>query len=63
MSDFQNMSIEQLKAYLKHNQGDTEAFHVLMDKLNARPNQKIYSASEIHKLGEIIESIGSKNDM
>jgi hypothetical protein len=41
MSDFQNMSIEQLKAYLKHNQGDTEAFHVLMDKLNARPNQKI----------------------
>ncbi|MBW4508351.1 MAG: hypothetical protein KME64_17820 [Scytonematopsis contorta HA4267-MV1] len=59
MSDFQNMSIEQLKAYLKHNQGDTEAFHVLMDKLNARPNQKIYSASEINKLGEIINKIKS----
>ncbi|BAZ17621.1 hypothetical protein NIES4071_95010 [Calothrix sp. NIES-4071] len=57
MSDFQNMSIDQLKAYLRHNQGDTEAFHVLMDKLNAQPNQKIYSASEINKLGEIIDSI------
>jgi hypothetical protein len=59
MSDFQDMSIEQLKAYLKHNQGDTEAFHVLMDKLNARPNQKIYSASEIDKLGEMINKIKS----
>jgi len=53
------MSIEQLKPYLKQNQGDTEAFHVLMDKLNARPNQKIYSASEINKLGEMINRIKS----
>ncbi len=59
MSDFQQMSIEQLKAYLKQNQGDTEAFHVLMDKLNARPNQKIYSAYEINKLGEMINRINT----
>jgi hypothetical protein len=59
MSYFQNMSIEQLKAYLKYNQGDTEAFHILMDKLNTRPNQKIYSASEINKLGEMINRIKS----
>ncbi|MDY6897126.1 MAG: Uma2 family endonuclease [Cyanobacteriota bacterium] len=56
MSDFQHMSIGQLKAYLKSNQGDTEAFHVLMDKLNANPNPEIYSASEIEKLGELINS-------
>ncbi|MEM6400714.1 MAG: Uma2 family endonuclease [Cyanobacteria bacterium P01_D01_bin.116] len=54
MSNFQHMSIGQLKAYLKSNQGDTEAFHVLMDKLNANPNPQIYSASEIEKLGELI---------
>ncbi len=57
MSDFQNMSIDQLKAYLKHNQADTEAFHTLMDKLNANPNQRIYSAEEINKLGELINSV------
>ena len=56
-SNFQNMSIAELKAYLKHNQGNTEAFHALMDKLNARPNQQIYSADEIYKLGELINGI------
>lgn len=55
MSDFENMSIAQLKAYLKHNQGDTEAFHVLMDKFNANPNQRIYSAEEMYKLGDLIK--------
>jgi hypothetical protein len=37
------MSIAELKAYLKHNQGDTESFYALMDKLNANPNPQIYS--------------------
>lgn len=60
MNDFQNMSIKQLKAYLNTNQGDTEAFHVLMDKLNARPNQKLYSPDEIDKLGELIKGKGKK---
>lgn len=60
MNDFQNMSIKQLKAYLKTNQGDTEAFHLLMDKLNAKPNQKLYNADEIDKLGELIKSKDKK---
>lgn len=54
------MRIEQLKAYLKKNQGETKAFHVLMDKLNAKPNQQIYGANEIEKLGELISSNDSK---
>jgi hypothetical protein len=61
MSHFQHMTIEQLKAYFKHNQRDTEAFYVLMDKLNAKPNQKIYSADEIEKLGELISSHDTKS--
>ena len=61
MSDFKSMSIEQLKAYLKENQGDTEAFHVLMDKLNAKPDQQIYGANEIEKLGELISNNDSKS--
>jgi hypothetical protein len=55
------MNVEQLKAYLKHNQSDTEAFYALMDKLNSKPNQKIYSADEIEKLGELISSDDSRS--
>ena len=61
MSDFQSMNVKQLKAYLKKNQGDTEAFHVLMDKLNTKPNQQIYGANEIEKLGELISNNDSKS--
>lgn len=61
MSNFEKMSIKELKEYLKHHQGDTEAFHVLMDKLNARPNQQIYSANEVDKLEELIANNDSKN--
>lgn len=61
MSNFEEMTIKQLKEYLKHNQGDTEAFHTLMDKLNARPNQQIYSPNEVDKLEELIANNDSKN--
>lgn len=61
MSNFKEMSIKELKEYLKHHQGNTEAFHVLMDKLNARPNQQIYSANEVDKLEELIAKNDSKN--
>lgn len=60
MNDFHHMTIEQLKVYLKSNQGDTEAFHILMDKLNAKPNQQIYSADEIDKLEGLISNYNSK---
>ncbi len=60
MNDFQHMTIEQLKTYLKNNQGDTEAFYILMDKLNAKPNQQIYSADEIEKLEGLISNHNSK---
>ncbi|GJD23309.1 hypothetical protein RIVM261_082650 [Rivularia sp. IAM M-261] len=58
-TNFQNMSIAELKAFLKHNQSNTEAFHALMDKLNANPNPQIYSADEIYKLGELINGTKS----
>lgn len=60
MSNFEEMSIKQLKEFLKYNQGNTEAFHTLMDKLNARPNQQIYSANEVDKLEELIANNDSK---
>ena len=61
MSNFEEMSIKELKEFLKHNQGNTEAFLVLMDKLNARPNQQIYSPNEVDKLEELIANNDSKN--
>ncbi|MBE9216299.1 hypothetical protein IQ247_27165 [Plectonema cf. radiosum LEGE 06105] len=59
-SNFEHMSIQELKAYLKEHQGNTEAFHVLMDKLNANPNQQLYRPDEIDKLGELINGRGEK---
>lgn len=61
MSNFEHMSIQELKAYLKEHQGDTEAFYMLMDKLNANPNQQLYRPDEIDKLGELINGRG-KNE-
>jgi arsenate reductase-like glutaredoxin family protein len=54
MNDFKSMTIKELKAYLRKNQGDTEAFHILMDKLSQSPNKSIYSPEEIDKLGDLI---------
>ncbi|MGF1674301.1 MAG: hypothetical protein ACFCUV_11550 [Rivularia sp. (in: cyanobacteria)] len=59
-SNFEHMSIQELKAYLKEHQGNTEAFHVLMDKLNANPNQQLYQPDEIDKLEELINGRGEK---
>lgn len=60
MSDYQNMSIAELKAFLKNNQDNTEAFHALMDKLDANPNPQIYGADEIDKFREFMSISAAK---
>ncbi|BDA70752.1 hypothetical protein CAL7716_049180 [Calothrix sp. PCC 7716] len=56
------MSKSQLKAYLLENRNDTEAFHALMDKLNAELNQKFYTIDEVDKLEELIKAKRSSKD-
>jgi hypothetical protein len=54
--DFLTMTKSQLKHYLLEHRNDTEAFHALMDKLNAEPNQKFYTVEEADVLQELIKT-------
>lgn len=54
--DFFTMSKSELKRYLLEHRNDTEAFHVLMDKINAEPNQKFYTVDEADVIQELIEA-------
>jgi hypothetical protein len=54
--NFAAMSKTELKRYLLEHRNDTEAFHALMDKINAEPNPKFYTIDEIGKLQKLIEA-------
>ncbi|MBR8839227.1 MAG: hypothetical protein DSM106950_35805 [Stigonema ocellatum SAG 48.90 = DSM 106950] len=54
--DFKTMSKSELKRYLLEHRNDTEAFHALMDKINAEPHQKFYTVDEADVLQELIEA-------
>lgn len=54
--NFITISKSELKAYLLENRNNTEAFHALMDKLNAEPNRKFYTIDDIGKLGDLIKA-------
>lgn len=53
--DYQNMSIAELKAYLKTHQNDKDAFECLMDKLDQKDRKKVYSIEDLNKFGELLE--------
>ncbi|MBW4629649.1 MAG: hypothetical protein KME49_30105 [Brasilonema octagenarum HA4186-MV1] len=60
--DFMAMSKSELKRYLLDHRNDTEAFRVLMNKINAEPNQKFYTVDEAYRLEELIEAKRQSQD-
>ncbi|MEH2088541.1 DUF6887 family protein [Nostoc sp.] len=60
---FAAMSKIELKRYLLENRNDTEAFHALMDKINAEPNPKFYTIDEIGELGKLIEAKRTRENL
>jgi hypothetical protein len=54
--DFQTMSKSELKAYLIQNRNDTEAFHALIDRINAEPDQTFYSIEQLPLLEQFIQA-------
>ena len=52
--NFAMMTKSELKHYLLEHRNDTEAFHALMDKINAEPNQKFYTVDEADLLENLI---------
>jgi hypothetical protein len=39
--DYQAMTDDELRDYVRYHPQDTEAFHLLMDKLDQRPNKVV----------------------
>jgi hypothetical protein len=60
---FAAMSKIELKCYLLENCNDTEAFHALMDKINAEPNPKFYTIDEIGELEKLIEAKRTRENL
>ncbi|AVH63309.1 hypothetical protein CDG77_07595 [Nostoc sp. 'Peltigera membranacea cyanobiont' 213] len=60
---FAAMSKVELKRYLLENRNDTEAFHALMDKINAEPNPKFYTIDEIGELEKLIEAKRTRENL
>lgn len=54
--NFATMSKSELKRYLLEHRNDTEAFHALMDRINAEPNQKFYTIDEMDVLQDLIKA-------
>lgn len=54
--NFATMSKSELKRYVLAHRNDTEAFHALMDRINAEPNQKFYTIDEVDVLQDLIEA-------
>jgi hypothetical protein len=54
--NFSTMTKSELKHYLLEHRNDTEAFHALMDKVNAEPNQKFYTVEEADVLQELLKT-------
>ena len=54
--NFATMSKSELKRYVLAHRNDIEAFHALMDRINAEPNQKFYTIDEVDVLQDLIET-------
>ncbi|RUR85710.1 DUF6887 family protein [Chlorogloeopsis fritschii PCC 9212] len=60
--NFAAMSKTELKRYLLEHRNDTEAFHALMDKIDAEPNPKFYTIDEVGELQKLIEEKRAKEN-
>jgi hypothetical protein len=53
--DLKAMSRSELREYVRANHDDVEAFHELVDRFNASPNVRQFSAEDADRFSEIYE--------
>lgn len=58
--NFQTMSREELRTYMKEHRDDREAFHAYMDKLATEPVLAVHSLSDLESLSEIIAKVNTE---
>jgi uncharacterized coiled-coil protein SlyX len=54
-SEFQMMTIEELKQYVLENRSDQAAFQALMDRVDAQPKNEVYGAVDAEEFSTLLE--------
>ena len=54
-TNFQNMTIKELKKYILEHREDQEAFYIFMDKIDAKSSDRIYDSNDIEKFSELFK--------
>ena len=54
-SDFQMMPLQELKKYVLEHRDDRAAFQVLMDRVDALPQDQIYGDVDAEQFSELLE--------
>lgn len=54
-SDFQTMTIRELKKYVLEHRNDQEAFQALMDRVDAQPQEQVYGEIDAEEFSVLVE--------
>lgn len=54
-SDFQTMTMGELKKYVLEHRNDKAAFQVLMDRVDAQPQQEVYGEINAEQFPKLLE--------
>ncbi len=54
-SDFQTMTIGELKKYVLEHRNHRAAFEALMDRVDAQPQGKIYGDMDVEQFSKLVE--------
>ncbi|NEP10060.1 MAG: hypothetical protein F6K14_07550 [Symploca sp. SIO2C1] len=54
-SDFQTMTMQELKKYVLEHRNNQAAFHALMERIDAQPQDQIYGEVDTEKFAELLE--------
>ncbi|MBE9215354.1 hypothetical protein IQ247_22265 [Plectonema cf. radiosum LEGE 06105] len=54
-SDFQTMTMKELKKYVLENRNDETAFQALMERVDAQPQDQVYGEVDAEEFSAILE--------
>lgn len=49
-----HLSLSELKAYVLEHRDDQEAFHALMDRIDAQPVDKVFTPGDLDRFPELL---------
>lgn len=62
-SNFENMTLTELKKYVLEHRNDQVAFQVLMDRVDAQPVEKVYGEVDPDQFSALLEQYQARNGL